>query len=138
MLPFLFAAPALVQTQADPFSAALGELATKLKAEPGVGAVVVAERVDARTVRLRIKCLGTGFKSVEAMSPETPSGTYAISASTPQMMDSFETTTIMPVEALTLKVRISGEIFNPSLLIPITKVGQKAEPGMIVVGLRSK
>ena len=44
MLPFLFAAPALVQTQADPFSAALGELATKLKAEPGVGAVVMAER----------------------------------------------------------------------------------------------
>ncbi len=141
MLPFLTVPPAMMamaQTPADAFSAAVAGLAHRLKAEPGAGAVLQAERLDAHTVRLRVKCLGAGFKEITATSPEAPNGAYAIAASTPQMMDSFETTAVMPAEALTLKVKLSGEMFNPSLLIPITKAGQQAEPQLIQMGLRSK
>ncbi len=142
MLPMLLAVavlpPALIEVQADPWSEAQARLAERLKAEPGVGVVVMAERLEARIVRLRVRCVGAGFKSIEAVTPEDHPGTYAITANTPQMMDSFETTSLMPAEAVTLKVRIHGEMFSPSLLIPITKIGQKTEPGMVVMGLRSK
>ena len=144
MLPLILAAaafpPALVEVQSDPWSEALAKLAEKLKAEPGAGVAVMAERLDARTVRLRVKSIGAGFKSIEAIAPEVPGGggTYAIQANTPQMMDSFDTTTLLPAEALTLKVRIQGEMFSPSLLVPITKAGQKPEPGFVTMGLRTK
>ncbi|MBK8727311.1 MAG: hypothetical protein IPL96_15060 [Holophagaceae bacterium] len=55
MLPMLLLAPALVLLQSDPWGDAVAQLEVKLKAQPGIGAVVLAERLDARTVRLRIK-----------------------------------------------------------------------------------
>lgn len=137
MLPMLLLAPALVLLQSDPWGDAVAQLEVKLKAQPGIGAVVLAERLDARTVRLRIKSLGAGFKQVEALSREV-GGAYDIKASTPQMMDSFETTTLLPAEATSLTVFISGEMFSPKVVVPISKAGAKTEPAFILMGVRTK
>ena len=107
-------------------------------AHPGAGLVAMAERLDGRTVSLRIQSVGAGFKSVDATSPQIPSGAYAITASTRQMMDSFSTITLLPAEATSLRVRVDGEMFSPSLIIPITKPGEKLDPGTVTMGLRTK
>lgn len=130
--------PAIVQVQSDPWNEAVGKLKSDLAAHPGSGLVAMAERLDAKTVSLRIQSVGAGFKSVEAVSPQVPSGTYAITASTRQMMDSFSTITLLPAEATSLKVRVDGEMFSPSLIIPITKPGEKPDPGTVTMGLRTK
>lgn len=141
MLPVLLAAPALLVLQADSqasaWADAIAQLEAKLRAQPGIGAVVLAERVDAHTIRLRIKSLGAGFKTVEAFSKEA-GGAYEIKASTPQMMDSFDTTSLMPAEAASLHVAISGEMFAPKVVVPIPKAGAKAEPAYILMGVRTK
>ena len=137
MIHALLLAPALVALQADPWSDAVATLEAKLKAQPGIGAVVLVERVDARTIRLRIKSAGAGFKQVEALSREA-GGAYDIKASTPQMMDTFETTTLMPAEAVSLLVFIHGEMFSPKVVVPIPKAGAKAEPAYILMGVRAK
>lgn len=137
MLPVLLAVPSLVVLQADPWADALATLEAKLKAQPGIGAVVMVERADARTVRIRIKSMGAGFKQVEAQSREV-GGAYDIKASTPQMMDSFETTTLMPAEAASLTVFIHGEMFSPKVVVPIPKAGAKGEPAYILMGVRTK
>jgi hypothetical protein len=137
MIHALLLAPALVALQADPWSDAVATLEAKLKAQPGIGAVVLVERVDARTIRLRIKSAGAGFKQVEALSREA-GGAYDIKASTPQMMDTFETTTLMPAEAVSLLVFIHGEMFSPKVVVPIPKAGAKAEPAYILMGVRTK
>ncbi len=142
MLPTLLSAaafpPTIVQVQTDPWVEAVSKLKSDLAAHPGAGLVAVAERLDAKTVRLRLQSVGAGFKSVEASSPQIPSGTYAIQASTRQMMDSFSTITLLPPEATSLKVRVDGEMFSPSLIIPITKLGDKLDPGTVTMGLRTK
>lgn len=142
MLPVLLAStafpPALVVVQSDPWDEAVTKLRSDLAAHPGAGIVAVAERLDAKTVRLRIQSVGAGFKSVDAASPQIPSGTYAIQASTRQMMDSFSTITLLPPEATSLRVRVDGEMFSPSLIIPITKSGDKLDPGTVTMGLRTK
>ena len=137
MLPVLLLAPALFALQSDPWTDAVATLESKLKAQPGIGAVVLVERLDARTIRLRVKSLGAGFKQVEAQSREV-GGAYDIKASTPQMMDSFETTTLMPAEATALTVFINGEMFSPKVVVPIPKAGAKAEPAFILMGVRTK
>ncbi|MFN8010606.1 MAG: hypothetical protein U0P81_04300 [Holophagaceae bacterium] len=137
MLPVLLAAPALLVLQADPWTDAVAQLEARLKAQPGIGAVVLAERVDAHTIRLRIKAVGAGFKSVDAFSKEI-GGAYEIRASTPQMMDSFDTTSLMPAEATSLQVQISGEMFAPKVVVPISRAGAKAEPAYILMGVRTK
>ncbi len=141
MLPILFAAPALVLLQADPqasaWADAVATLEAKLKAQPGIGAVVLVERLEARTVRIRVKSIGAGFKQVEAQ-PRDVGGAYDIKASTPQMMDSFETTTLIPAEAGSLTVFIHGEMFAPKVVVPIPKAGAKAEPAYILMGVRTK
>ena len=142
MLPVLLTAaalpPAIVEVQTDPWAEAVSKLKAHLAAHPGAGLVAVAERLDAKTVSLRIQAVGAGFKSVEAASPQVQSGTYAITASTRQMMDSFSTITMLPPEATSLKVRVDGEMFSPSLIIPITKPGEKLDPGTVTMGLRTK
>lgn len=137
MIHALLLAPALFAVQADPWADAVGQLETKLKAQPGIGAVVLAERLDGRTVRLRVKSIGAGFKQVEAQAREV-GGAYDIKASTPQMMDAFDTTTVLPAEATTLTVFISGEMFSPKVLVPITKHGGPAQPAFILMGVRTK
>ncbi len=137
MIHALLLAPALVALQADPWTDAVATLEAKLKAQPGIGAVVLVERMDARTIRLRIKSAGAGFKQVEAMSREA-GGAYDIKASTPQMMDTFETTTLMPAEAASLTVFIHGEMFSPKVVVPIPKAGAKADPAYILMGVRTK
>ena len=137
MIPALLLAPALLALQADPWTDAVATLESRLKAQPGIGAVVLVERLDARTIRLRVKSLGAGFKQVEAQSREV-GGAYDIKASTPQMMDSFDTTTLMPAEATSLTVFISGEMFSPKVVVPISKSGAKAEPAFILMGVRTK
>ncbi|MBL0211839.1 MAG: hypothetical protein IPQ13_13165 [Holophagaceae bacterium] len=142
MLPVLLAAaalpPAIVEVQADPWTVAVDKLKANLAAHPGAGLVAMAERLDAKTVSLKIQSVGAGFKSVEAASPQIESRTYAITASTRQMMDSFSTITMLPPEATSLKVRVDGEMFSPSLIIPITKPGEKLDPGTVTMGLRKK
>jgi len=142
LLPFLLAAvtlpPAIVEVQSDPWAEAVSRLKADLAGHPGEGLVAVAERLDAKTVRLRIQSVGAGFKSVEASSPQIPSGTHTITASTRQMMDSFSTVTLLPPEATSLRVRVDGEMFSPSLIIPITKPGEKLDPGSVTMGLRAK
>lgn len=142
LLPILLTAaalpPAIIVLQSDPWAEAINKLKSDLMAHPGAGLVAVAERLDAKTVSLRIQSVGAGFKSVDAASPQIPSGTYAITASTRQMMDSFTTITMLPPEATSLKVRVDGEMFSPSLIIPITKPGEKLDPGIVTMGLRTK
>ncbi len=142
MLPVLLSIapppPAIVAVQSDPWTEAVSRLKSDLAAHTGEGLVAVAERLDAKTVRLRIQSVGAGFKSVEATSPQIPSGTHTITASTRQMMDSFSTVTLLPPEATSLRVRVDGEMFSPSLIIPITKPGEKLDPGMVTMGLRAK
>ncbi len=142
MLPILLAGatipPAIVEVQSDPWTEAVNKLKSNLMAHPGAGLVAMAERLDAKTVSLRIQSVGAGFKSVEAASPQIESRTYAITASTRQLMDSFSTITLLPPEATTLKVRVDGEMFSPSLIIPITKPGEKLDPGTVTMGLRTK
>lgn len=142
ILPVLLAAaalpPAIVEVQADPWAEAVSKLKAHLQAHPGAGLVAMAERLDAKTVSLRIQSVGAGFKSVDAVSPQLPNGIYVITASTRQMMDSFSTITMLPPEATSLKVRVDGEMFSPSLIIPITKSGEKLDPGTVTMGLRTK
>lgn len=142
MLPALLAVatlpPAIVVVQSDPWTEAVSKLKSKLMAHPGSGLVAMAERLDAKTVRLRIQSVGAGFKSVEAASPQIESHTYAITASTRQMMDSFSTITLLPPEATSLKVRVDGEMFSPTIIIPITMPGEKLDPGTVIMGLRTK
>ena len=142
VLPILLASaslpPAIVEVQSDPWTEAVSKLKSTLVNHPGAGLVAMAERLDAKTVSLRIQSVGAGFKSVEAVSPQIASGTYAITASTRQMMDSFSTITMLPPEATNLKVRVEGEMFSPSLIIPITKPGEKVDPGTVTMGLRTK
>ena len=142
MLPILLTTatlpPAIVDIQTDPWTEAVGKLKAHLKAHPGAGMVAVAERLDAKTVSLRIQSVGAGFKSVHASAPQIESGTYAITASTREMMDSFSTITLLPPEATSLKVRVDGEMFSPTLIIPITKPGEKLDPGTVIMGLRTK
>lgn len=141
LLPVLLSAaalpPAIVTVQSDPWTDAVNKLKAELVAHPGAGLVAMAERLDAKTVSLRIQSLGAGFKSVEAISPQI-SETYAIRASTRQMMDSFSTSTLLPPEATSLKVRVDGEMFSPTLIISITKPGEKLDPGTVTMGLRTK
>lgn len=137
MLPVLLAAPALVALQSDPWAEALATLEAKLKAQPGIGAVVLVERLEARTVRIRVRSIGAGFKQVEA-HPRDVGGAYDIKASTPQMMDSFETATLIPAEAASLTVFIHGEMFSPKVIVPIPKVGAKGEPAYILMGVRTR
>ena len=33
---------------------------------------------------------------------------------------------------------VDGEMFSPSLIIPITKPGEKLDPGTVTMGLRTK
>ena len=143
MLPILLVSvpafpAAILEVQSDPWSEAVSKLKANLASHPGAGLVAMAERLDAKTVSLRIQSVGAGFKSVEAISPQVESRTYAISASTRQMMDSFSTITMLPPEATSLKVRVEGEMFSPSLIIPITKPGEKPDPGTVTMGLRTK
>ena len=141
ILPVLLTAalpPAIVQVQSDPWTEAVSKLKSHLMAHPGAGLVAMAERLDAKTVSLRIQSVGAGFKSVEAVSPQIDSRAYAITASTRQMMDSFSTLTLLPAEATSLRVRVDGEMFSPSLIIPITKPGEKLDPGTVTMGLRTK
>lgn len=142
LLPVLLAAtvlpPAVVMVQSDPWAEAISRLKSNLQVHPGAGLVAVAERLDAKTVSLRIQSVGAGFKSVEAASPQVPSGTYSITASARQMMDSFSTITLLPPEANSLRVSVDGEMFSPSLIIPITKPGEKLDPGTVTMGLRTK
>ncbi len=137
MIHALLLAPVLLALQADPWAEAVAALEAKLKAQPGIGAVVLVERLDARTIHLRIKSVGAGFKQVEALSREAGGG-YDIKASTPQMMDTFDTTTLMPAEAASLTVFINGEMFSPKVVVPIPKAGAKAEPAYILMGVRTK
>lgn len=142
MLPVLLTAaalpPAIVEVQSDPWTDAVNKLKATLVTHPGAGLVAMAERLDAKTVSLRIQSVGAGFKSVEAASPQIESHTYAIQATTRQMMDSFSTITLLPAEATSLRVRVDGEMFSPTLIIPITKPGERLDPGTVTMGLRTK
>ena len=141
-LPVLLTAgvfpPAIVSVQSDPWTDAVNKLKANLVAHPGAGLVAMAERLDAKTVSLRIQSVGAGFKSVDAASPQLESHAYAIQATTRQMMDSFSTITLLPPEATSLKVRVDGVMFSPTLIIPITKPGEKLDPATVTMGLRTK
>ena len=135
MTPLLLPA-ALMLLQSDPWSGVLAQLHKELKSSPGMGCVVMVERKDATTLRLRVKTVGVGFKFIEAES--FPSHTGIIKADTPQMMDSFDGTALIPADATELAVRLAGEQFSPQLRIAIPKAGDKAQTASMVMGLRTK
>ena len=90
---------------------------------------------EQRTVRPRVAVTANG-KFIEAES--FPSHTGIIKADTPQMMDSFDGTALIPADATELAVRLAGEQFSPQLRIAIPKAGDKAQTASMVMGLRTK
>lgn len=135
MAPLLLPA-ALMFLQADPWAAAQAQAQKELKANPGMACVVLVERKDATTLRLRVRTLGVGFKFVEA---ETLPGHLAVlKAETPQMMDSFDGTALISADAAELSVRLIGEQFSPQLRVAIPKPGEKPTTGSMIMGLRTK
>lgn len=130
-LAVLAGLPAMLQ--AETWEGATQRLADHAQQGRGRGAVVHLERLDARTVRIRLKAQWPGLRGASVQSSgeglQDPRCLQIEGAPT----DLVERTATIDPRATRVEVRLQGSDVNPKLMLRMPAMGQ-AEVGMVLIG----
>jgi hypothetical protein len=118
---------------AETWETASTRLQAHVDAKRGTGAIVLLERLDHQTVRVRVKALWPSFRGASIQS----SGEAGTKQLTCQVEggagDTLVHTAIIDHRATRMEVRLHGSDFNPKIMLKLPALGQ-AEVGTVLMG----
>jgi hypothetical protein len=117
----------------ETWETAATRLQAHVEARLGHGAIIQLERVDARTVRIKMKAAWPDFRGASFQSAGEP-GLRPLSWQVEgRPGDPFQHTATIDPRATRLEVRLYGSDFNPKLLLRVPSLGQ-SEVGTVLLG----
>ncbi len=117
---------------AETWETASTRLQAHVGTQQGPGAIVQLERVDARTVRVRLKTLWPGFRGASLQSAGETGLKQSVGQLSAGAQDIVHLATIDPRDTR-LEVRLYGADFNPKIMMKLPAPGQ-AEVGTVLMG----
>lgn len=125
----LSAAPAAFATES--WDAAASRLQAHVDARQGQGAVVQVERLDAQTVRVRLKTLWPRFMRASLQGAGGRPG-HRLCQMEGRGGETLEGTARIEPGTTRLEVRLHGSDFNPKIMLRLPETGQ-SEVGVVLV-----
>jgi hypothetical protein len=124
---------ALLQAQiADPMDAALKDVNAELTKQPGHALVLVIERVDVFTVKLRVKTVNAPFQVVEAQARINGVNAGSVFSLYGKDLDGATGTVRVNEEANELFLTLAGADFYPKLVAKLPRRDEKPEVVKVV------
>lgn len=123
---------ARVAPATETWETASTRLQAHVDAKRGTGAIVLLERLDGRTVRVRMKALWPSFRGASIQS----SGEAGVRPPACQVAggagDTLVSTATVDHRATRMEVRLYGTDFNPKIMMKLPALGQ-AEVGTVLM-----
>jgi hypothetical protein len=135
-LAFVFplAAGALLCAQSPEWDKAMAHAKQQLAKANGTACLVLLERVDATTVKIRLQVLGTSIREASFTGIGESISVRALELDSPKGMDHLQGSAMLNEQIHTMDIQLKGEDFRPRIRMRVPKQGDKPETGLVVVG----
>lgn len=133
-LPFL-AAGAVLCAQAPEWEKAMGQAKKAVGKGEGVACVVMLERADATTVKIRLQMLGTAIREAGFTGlMDGPNHVRGFELESPKGMEQLQGSAMLTEQVHSVDVMLKGEEFRPRFRMRVPKQGDKPETAVVVAG----
>lgn len=129
------AAGALLCAQSPEWDKALAQARKQVGKGDGVACVVMLERADATTVRIRLQVLGTSVREASFNGIGEAISVRGLELDSPKGMDQLQGSAMLNEQIHSMDVMLKGEDFRPRFRMRVPKQGEKPETAVVVTGL---
>lgn len=101
----------------------------------GTACVVMLERADAGTVKIRLQVLGTSIREARFIGLTENNTVPGLELECPKGMDTLQGSAMLGEQIHSMDIQLKGEDFRPRLRMRVPKLGERPETGTVVVGV---
>lgn len=130
-----FAAGALLCAEPPEWDAALAKARQAFGTSGGTACVVMLERADATTVRIRLQVLGASVREARFTGLAENSSVAGLELDCPKGLDRLQGSAMLGEQVHAMDIQLKGEDFRPRLRMRVPKQGERPETGTVVVGV---
>jgi hypothetical protein len=136
-LAFIFplAAGAVLCAQSPEWDRAMAQARQLLGKGGGQACVVMLERADANTVKIRLQVLGTSIREASFTGLGETTSVRGLELDSPKGMDQLQGSAMLNEQIHSMDVILKGEDFRPRLRMRVPKQGDKPETAIVVAGV---
>lgn len=135
-LAFVFplAAGVLLCAQGPEWDKAMTQAKKLVGKGEGAACVVMLERADATTVKIRLQLLGTSVREATFTGLGETSSVRGLELDSPKGMDQLQGSAMLNEQIHSMDVMLKGEDFRPRFRMRVPKQGDKPETAVVVTG----
>lgn len=120
----------------ESWDGAMAKLKSCVEKDQGHGMVVQLDRVDHQRIHLRLRSLGTTFRSATFQARLEGKGSQQVFVIEGKELEALNGTTLIEPAAGVMDLVITGSAFNPRILMKIPAEGQPPEVATVLIGSR--
>ena len=130
-----FAAGALLCAEPPEWDGDLPKARQAFGTSGGTACVVMLERADATTVRIRLQVLGASVREARFTGLAENSSVAGLELDCPKGLDRLQGSAMLGEQVHAMDIQLKGEDFRPRLRMRVPKQGERPETGTVVVGV---
>jgi hypothetical protein len=132
MVPLV--AGALLGAQGPEWDKAVAQAKKQVGKGEGVACVVMLERADASTVRIRLQVFGTMVREASFHGIGEATNVRGLELDSPKGMDQLQGSAMLNEQIHSMDVMLKGEDFRPRFRMRVPKQGDRPETATVVTG----
>lgn len=132
-LVFPLAAAVALCAQSPEWDKAVAQAKKQVGKGEGVACVVLLERADAGTVRIRLQVLGTAIREAAFTGVGENTHVRGLEVDSPKGMDQLQGSALLGEQIHSLDVQLKGDEFRPRFRMRVPKQGDKPETAVVVM-----